>query len=242
MDDLFIMHYGVGHDKGGHSGRYPWGSGKANNERQYKRAIRKAEDYTTKKVMKYIQRNQRKVGAIVNNKKIGGVIFGKTNYKVNTPEQRDNVSKAVRYLYNNDREFKKDTDNLIKEIQDTYKDRYEVTKQFLQKYDRKHYQDLAYKGYTDWKHQETEDLIRQNYDRYTKNAKEWTNSKRGAMLRNWFVNMPEFWGTSYELNKAKSAARISKRYLFDKPTNAALSVISALSIASFGYWLYRQFN
>lgn len=22
------MHYGVGHDKGGHSGRYPWGSGK----------------------------------------------------------------------------------------------------------------------------------------------------------------------------------------------------------------------
>lgn len=28
MNDLFIMHYGVGHDKGGHSGRYPWGSGK----------------------------------------------------------------------------------------------------------------------------------------------------------------------------------------------------------------------
>lgn len=27
MDDLYIMHYGVGHDKGGHSGRYPWGSG-----------------------------------------------------------------------------------------------------------------------------------------------------------------------------------------------------------------------
>lgn len=25
---LYIMHYGVGHDKGGHSGRYPWGSGK----------------------------------------------------------------------------------------------------------------------------------------------------------------------------------------------------------------------
>ena len=22
-----LMHYGVGHDKGGHSGRYPWGSG-----------------------------------------------------------------------------------------------------------------------------------------------------------------------------------------------------------------------
>ena len=23
----FLKHYGVGHDKGGHSGRYPWGSG-----------------------------------------------------------------------------------------------------------------------------------------------------------------------------------------------------------------------
>ena len=27
-NDLYIIHYGVGHDKGGHSGRYPWGSGK----------------------------------------------------------------------------------------------------------------------------------------------------------------------------------------------------------------------
>ena len=27
MNDLYIIHYGVGHDKGGHSGRYPWGSG-----------------------------------------------------------------------------------------------------------------------------------------------------------------------------------------------------------------------
>lgn len=26
-NDLYIIHYGVGHDKGGHSGRYPWGSG-----------------------------------------------------------------------------------------------------------------------------------------------------------------------------------------------------------------------
>lgn len=25
LDELY--HYGVGHDKGGHSGRYPWGSG-----------------------------------------------------------------------------------------------------------------------------------------------------------------------------------------------------------------------
>lgn len=26
--ETYLIHYGVGHDKGGHSGRYPWGSGK----------------------------------------------------------------------------------------------------------------------------------------------------------------------------------------------------------------------
>lgn len=30
----FIVHYGVGHDKGGHSGRYPWGSGKNPRQRR----------------------------------------------------------------------------------------------------------------------------------------------------------------------------------------------------------------
>lgn len=25
----FLCHYGVGHNQGGHSGRYPWGSGKS---------------------------------------------------------------------------------------------------------------------------------------------------------------------------------------------------------------------
>ena len=25
--DLYLSHVGVGHDRGGHSGRYPWGSG-----------------------------------------------------------------------------------------------------------------------------------------------------------------------------------------------------------------------
>lgn len=39
MNDLYIMHYGVGHDKGGHSGRYPWGSGE--NPRQDDKMFRK---------------------------------------------------------------------------------------------------------------------------------------------------------------------------------------------------------
>lgn len=32
-DPDVIMHYGVGHDKGGHSGRFPWGSGEVNYQR-----------------------------------------------------------------------------------------------------------------------------------------------------------------------------------------------------------------
>lgn len=29
----YLIHYGVGHDKGGHSGRYPWGSGENPSQR-----------------------------------------------------------------------------------------------------------------------------------------------------------------------------------------------------------------
>lgn len=30
----FLSHYGVGHDKGGHSGRYPWGSGEKSKSKK----------------------------------------------------------------------------------------------------------------------------------------------------------------------------------------------------------------
>lgn len=39
------MHYGVGHDKGGHSGRYPWGSGKKGADRKQARAEKLAAKY-----------------------------------------------------------------------------------------------------------------------------------------------------------------------------------------------------
>lgn len=34
-DINYLMHYGKGHLDGGHSGRYPWGSGKNSNKRSY---------------------------------------------------------------------------------------------------------------------------------------------------------------------------------------------------------------
>ena len=42
------MHYGVGHDKGGHSGRYPWGSGKSNNGFKIVENRRKRAKYANK--------------------------------------------------------------------------------------------------------------------------------------------------------------------------------------------------
>ena len=35
----YIIHYGVGHDKGGHSGRYPWGSGEKKDGRKRRKKI-----------------------------------------------------------------------------------------------------------------------------------------------------------------------------------------------------------
>ena len=47
MDINELYHYGVGHDKGGHSGRYPWGSGKNGKLSAYKKkkAQKLAEKY-----------------------------------------------------------------------------------------------------------------------------------------------------------------------------------------------------
>ena len=50
MSDLYIMHYGVGHDKGGHSGRYPWGSG--DNPRQSDALFRRTIKSNIKKAKK----------------------------------------------------------------------------------------------------------------------------------------------------------------------------------------------
>ncbi len=41
MDDKFLIHYGVGHLQGGHSGRYPWGSG----ENPYQRSENFMDSY-----------------------------------------------------------------------------------------------------------------------------------------------------------------------------------------------------
>lgn len=47
-DSAFIAHYGVGHDNGGHSGRYPWGSGDKKKKRPSDRKISKMQGNAVK--------------------------------------------------------------------------------------------------------------------------------------------------------------------------------------------------
>ena len=52
----FLAHYGVGHDKGGSSGRYKWGSG----DRPYQRTSMEGKNYGDSSVAKEIQKRHKK--------------------------------------------------------------------------------------------------------------------------------------------------------------------------------------
>lgn len=52
----FLAHYGVGHDKGGHSGRYPWGSGKNPKQSSGKRVFVSGSSKTQDKESFYYRR------------------------------------------------------------------------------------------------------------------------------------------------------------------------------------------
>lgn len=62
----YLMHYGVGHDKGGNSGRYPWGSGEKakqtlkENKQNRKRFFYKESKYGAKKVAKKAKKGTKK--------------------------------------------------------------------------------------------------------------------------------------------------------------------------------------
>jgi len=85
MDELYIMHYGVGHDEGGHSGRYPWGSGE--NPYQDIRA--------RKNIYKYIKKNQ--IGGYLSTKHAEKLYKNKT---LNDILKDDNIRKAFGDLDN----------------------------------------------------------------------------------------------------------------------------------------------
>ena len=51
----YIIHYGVGHDKGGHSGRYPWGSGRKQHGKAYTKELNDLDKSSTKHLGNYMK-------------------------------------------------------------------------------------------------------------------------------------------------------------------------------------------
>lgn len=86
MNDLYIMHYGVGHDKGGHSGRYPWGSGDKIKNALKTVKERGINDIVAEKVAKKVQREtgQSDEEYLYNKERIKAIIKNVETYTVST--------------------------------------------------------------------------------------------------------------------------------------------------------------
>ena len=105
-NDLYIMHYGVGHDKGGHSGRYPWGSGKNPKQdlgtlkRGIRKDIRKAKGKTSKLEGKHPAFMTETYASIL----ADAGIF--TTFGAARKKNRPAVKAAIERRYNNDPNFR----------------------------------------------------------------------------------------------------------------------------------------
>ena len=106
MNDLYIMHYGVGHDKGGHSGRYPWGSGKNPKQdlgtfkKDIKSKYREAKKKTSKIMGKHPAWWRENYADVLHDARIYSV-FGAVKTK-----NRDKIKSAVERKLKTDPKFK----------------------------------------------------------------------------------------------------------------------------------------
>lgn len=95
VSDDFLMHYGKGHLDGGHSGRYPWGSGKKNKSQLDKRAHKQSvsqksrnklsldlTDKQKKKVKAMLGASLGAIGTAAVVKVVGSIIVSKGSKKV----------------------------------------------------------------------------------------------------------------------------------------------------------------
>ena len=82
----YLAHYGVGHLQGGHSGRYPWGSGK-----RPKQSGLLKETITAERVKKYSSQ-AKQLNHVRINKNTSGYIYtknGKVQGMINTEKKED---------------------------------------------------------------------------------------------------------------------------------------------------------
>jgi len=137
MNDLYIMHYGVGHDKGGHSGRYPWGSGKNPKQdlRLLKRNIKSNYDTARRKQHKLEGKHplwwREHYGSILSDAGIH-TVFGGVRMK-----NRPAVKMAVEKRLKTNPEFKKAVQEAKQEWARVGKDISETGKSFCDYYKNK---------------------------------------------------------------------------------------------------------
>jgi len=111
MNDLYIMHYGVGHDKGGHSGRYPWGSGK-NPYGGTQRITNKEAKKFNKKYSKYFISESKR---IENSKEKKDFEYAITQYIKNIQQNTGVSYQQFAKWFNEDESLRKD---VISELMD----------------------------------------------------------------------------------------------------------------------------
>lgn len=132
MNDLYIMHYGVGHLDGGHSGRYPWGSG--DNPRQDEKHLKKMLRSNVRKAERanygmhgnwFWQGNDAALsfrsGELTNFQKMGK--WGRPRYK-----------EAVRSYYNSNAGFRQRVKIAKKAWIDAGKENEKIAKSFIDNY------------------------------------------------------------------------------------------------------------
>ncbi len=137
MNDLYIMHYGVGHDKGGHSGRYPWGSGKNPKQdlKTFKKDIKKKYSTAKKKTSKIMGKHpawwRENYGSILREAGIYTVV-GAAKVK-----NREKIKTVIENRLKTDPKFRATVKEAKKEWADVGREIAEEGKSFCEHYTKK---------------------------------------------------------------------------------------------------------
>lgn len=129
-NDLYIIHYGVGHDKGGHSGRYPWGSGQnpRSGLRQYKKLMK-----STYKRERNIKNDLYDSVLPYLRQKTGKTTSGSFASRKN----RTMLNAAVKDLYKSNPNFRKKVKEAKAQLAAEGKKRLDTTESFVKQYSEK---------------------------------------------------------------------------------------------------------
>ena len=116
--EKYLIHYGVGHDKGGHSGRYPWGSGKKSAIRKQARAEKLAMKYnelTGKDIADHVSTRKR-VSDMSDDElqtKINRLRLEETYTMLNAKLYPEHVSAGKKFINNMKENLSRDIPNVL---------------------------------------------------------------------------------------------------------------------------------